>query len=262
MNSPYALFDENREAGGEITLSISEGISLNMIWCPPGEFMMGSSEQDIFWERGEIPKQLVRLSKGFWISRTPVTCDQWRPFMDFSPIYPSNPGDLPVAGMSWDSAKLFCGKLTTALQNQEILKEGESFNLPTEAQWEYACRAGTTTTWYFGNDPVDLKNHAWYMDLYSGLHPVGLKLANPWGFHDLYGNVAEWCLDNYRFAIQNKVGDLDPLFQTDDSLWAAKILRGGHFDSLAEQCRSADRYHAAVCNPMDDPTGLRVICVK
>src|SRR5204863_9535453 len=104
---------------------------------------------------------------------------------------------LPAEGMDWDLANAFCLALTTSLRHDGLLAANQVIDLPTEAQWEFACRAGTTSRWHFGDDAASLDEYAWYVGN-SGArkHPVGLKRPNPWGIHDLYGNVAEWCKDD------------------------------------------------------------------
>lgn len=220
---------------------------------------MGSPESDQYAMAQEFPQRRIRLTRGFWIGCTPVTCEQWEVCMDRIPRTISQKG-YPVAMMMWTTAQDFTIKLTALLQEMGILEAGQSFSLPSEAQWEYACRAGTTSSWYFGDDIALLEQHAFYRDN-NGFKtaPVGQKLPNPWGLHDLYGNVYEWCLDNRYGYMQQLDNTTDPVIQYDSALRVLKALRGGSWNSMADQCRSAYRNHSDVRNIMDDPTGVRLV---
>ncbi len=251
----------NRKAGESVTLSINEKVSLSMIWCPAGEFTMGSPKDDIAVDTDdEKIQRRVKLTKSFWIGTTPITCEQWLVFMKEPNFYKPRNG-TPAASMTWLDARKFCEKLTVNFQGQGILTEGQHIDLPTEAQWEYACRAGTTTTWYFGNDVKQLKEHAWYLENSKDVCVVGQKSPNQWGLYDLYGNVDEWCLDNYYSYVQQPNALIDPVIMYDNSYNALKMIRGGSYNSLSTQCRSAGRFSTNIINDMGDPIGLRVVCV-
>jgi formylglycine-generating enzyme required for sulfatase activity len=197
-------------------LAFSTAGSIPMIDIPAGEFLMGSDERDPDAHSDEMPQHLVRL-QGFSISQAPITQAQWRavamlPKVDcdlkLDPSYFT--GDsLPVERVSWHDAMEFCARLS--------IKTGEPITLPSEAQWEYVCRAGTTTSYAFGDT---LTNQ---MANYGGntTTPVGTYPANSWGLHDMHGNVWEWCLDNYHASYEGA--------PTDGSAW----VRG---DSLKKPC--------------------------
>lgn len=132
-----------------------------------------------------------RVTKGFYLGETPVTTAQWRAVL-------GGPGEgpepnLPVTGVSWDDAAAYCRALTARLD----VPAGMEVTLPTEQQWEHACRAGTTTRYYFGDDDSALADHAWFGDVApeAGPSPVAGKRPNPWMLYDMLGNVGEWCLD-------------------------------------------------------------------
>jgi formylglycine-generating enzyme required for sulfatase activity len=152
---------------------------IELVWCPPGEFWMGGGKS-----------RQVHLSHGFWIGKYPVTQKQWKVVMGSNPSFfkgsfltGANP-DRPVENVSWDGAQKFLGKL------------GSGYRLPTEAQWEYACWAGSTTAYWFGDDEAQLGDYAWFRENSGGkTHDVGRKKPNAWGIHDMQGNVWEWCQD-------------------------------------------------------------------
>jgi len=210
------------------------GIELEMIKIPAGTFTMGSDEYD-----GEKPKHQVKLQE-FYLGKYPVTQEQYQAVMGKNPSnFKDNPKN-PVEQVSWNDAQEFCKKL-----NQLIA--GKDFRLPTEAEWEYACRAGTQTRYYFGDDAAKLGDYGWY-DENSGskTHPVGQKKPNDWGLYDMSGNVWEWCEDPYHDSYANKPENIK---NNGNAIWSSsdaslRVLRGGSWFSLSGGCRSAYRYRA------------------
>jgi formylglycine-generating enzyme required for sulfatase activity len=177
---------------------------MKLVYIPPGDFMMGtpsnvyvpfgrisSVKNPIYGD--ELPQHPVKITKGFFMGQTEVTQAQWQAVMSNNPS--EFKGDnFPVENVSWYDAIEFCRKLSQ--------KEGRTYRLPTEAEWEYACRAGTITTFFFGDNLNDLGIYAWHYDNtdYTDngwMRPVMLKKPNPWGLYDLYGGVYEWCSDWY-----------------------------------------------------------------
>lgn len=190
---------------------------LPMIWCPAGEFVMGSPEiEEGRWQDEE--QHIVQLSQGFFLARTPVTQAQWKSVMGNNPS--RFIGELnPVERVSWDDAHEYLSKM-----NELFPVDGWEWGLPTEAEWEYACRAGTDAPYFFGDRDL-LGDYAWYYQNSSDTtHPVGEKLPNPWGFYDIVGNVWEWCQDVYG-----------PYYGDE------KVMRGGSWLRTAQRCRSAGR---------------------
>jgi formylglycine-generating enzyme required for sulfatase activity len=202
------------------------------------------------------------LTKGFWIAQTPITQQHWIEITHSTlPLFDHTAAGraLPAEGMQWDTARAYCRQLTVMLRREGVLAENQIIDLPTEAQWEFACRAGTTSRWHFGNNRAELGEYAWYAEN-SGAkkHRVGLKSPNPWGIYDLYGNVAEWCQDDL-FKYQDSE-EADPCHVKETGL--VKVTRGGDFSCPAVECRSASRGSCNRDNPFNEATGLRIICCE
>jgi len=205
------------------------------VWCPPGVFMMGSSPNEV--DRAEDETQhTVVLSRGFWLSKYEITQAQWEAVMGGNPSFFKG-ADLPVDGVTWDDAQAFIAKLNDTT--------GAGFRLPTEAEWEYACRAGTVTPFSFGT--TISTEHANYDGTYVYHHgsqgvfrnsttPVGAFPANAWGLHDMHGNVAEWCQDFY--GPYPKGPRADPKGPNDG---LDHVFRGGAWCYAPRYCRSAFR---------------------
>lgn len=202
-------------------------LNLTMVPIPGGHFTMGST----FGEGNEKPATEVTIRRPYWLGRTEVTQGQWEAMMG------SNPSNFkgtnrPVEQVSWDDAMAFCRKLTERERAAGRLPEGYVYTLPTEAQWEYACRAGTT-----GNYAGNLDAMGWYAsNSGSTTHPVGQKQANAWGLYDMHGNVWEWCLDGYANYPGGNV--TDPAAASPGS---NRVDRGGSWSNSADNCRSAGR---------------------
>ncbi len=208
----------------------TNSIGMTFVYIRPGTFMMGSPLSEIGRESNETQYQ-VTLTKGFYIQTTEVTQRQWRALMGNNPSDDSKCGDnCPVEQVSWDDVQEFIRRL-----NQ---KEGGSYRLPTEAEWEYACRAGTNTRFSFGNSDSQLSSYAWYdVNCDERIHPVAKKQPNVWCLYDMHGNVWEWCQDWYEDYPSGGVTDpAGPLSG------AARMHRGGGAGAYAKDCRSAYRY--------------------
>ena len=169
-------------------------LKLELIWIKPGTFMMGSPATEVGRNKAEGPQMIVTLTKGFWLGKTAVTQGQYEAFVGTNPSTFKDVGpDAPVEHVSWLDAMEFCKKLNARERAAGRLPAGYAYTLPTEAQWEYACRAGTT-----GPHAGNPETMAWHKEN-SGdtTHPVAQKTPNAWGLYDMYGNVLQWCADWY-----------------------------------------------------------------
>ena len=246
--------------GQNAIVPVTDTLEMVMIWCPTGEFFMGDPADvplDVPGRRN-LPQHRVHLTKEFWIGQTPVTQEVWLTFLARNTVTFRSGENLPANGMSWNHAHEFCDILTRHLREKGSLSETQQITLPHESQWEYACRAGTQTLWYFGDDEVMLKDHAWIWGTCPDVQPVAQKGTNPWGLYDLYGNVEEWCAnDIYSYT---PIEEVDPAYDGDDDL-RTKVTRGGSTDSLKSDCRSAHRGIHGMDNDWNEPTGVRIVCV-
>ena len=240
-------------------------LTLSMVPIPGGRFTMGSPEQEADRNDDEGPQREVEISP-FWMSKFEITWDQYdvwgegvdqlrrqlfslpqtprdllvdgvtkptEPYTDMS--FGMGKGNNPAICMTQHAARTFCQWLS--------VKTGRYYRLPTEAEWEYACRAGTKTAYSFGDDPSDLDLHAWYFDNSDGRYQeVGQKKPNPWGLHDMHGNAAEWVLDQYaeRYSDDAQPApEKDPL-RIPTTLYP-RVVRGGSWDDDPDRLRSAAR---------------------
>ena len=212
-------------------------INLVMLWCKPGTFMRGSPNGEAGRYDDETHHE-VTLTKGFYLGKYEVTQEQWEKVMG------SNPSNfkgatLPVEKVFWDDTMEFCKKLTQNEKKAGRLPEGSTYTLPTEAQWEYACRAGTTTAYSFGDEITPKQaNFSRNVDQTTA---VGIYPANAWGFHDLHGNVWEWCSDWYGsdlYAYDRSGKVSDPLGAPPGP---GRVFRGGSWSNVGRSLRSANR---------------------
>lgn len=224
------------------TVDLGNGISMEFVRIPSGMFTMGSPRTEKHRELDESPLTEVTISKRFLLGKYEVTQAQWKALMDTNPS--RFKGDqLPVERVSWNLAVTFCERLTERERAAGRLPDGYVFALPTEAQREYACRAGTQTRFHYGDDPdyLHLPQYAWYWtNSGSKTHPVGEKEPNVWGLYDMYGNVWEWCQDVYVNAYPGG-SVMDPL---GPETGAVRVIRGGGWEDFHRDCRSACRLRA------------------
>ncbi len=201
---------------------------LKMIEIPAGKFQMGS-EKGEDWEK---PVHAVQLD-GFEISATPISQAQYEAVMGRNPSRFEGP-DRPVEQVSWEDAMVFCEQLTNKAK-----VAGQRFILPTEAQWEYACRAGTDTEYSFADDEKDLGKYVWFEGNSSRqTQPVGQKEPNKWGLYDMHGNVWEWCLDWFADDYYGKSPEKNP---EGPDAGSGRVCRGGGWNDSPRSCRSAYR---------------------
>ena len=266
-------FDQNP---GDI---MTNSIGMKLVWIPPGDFMMGTSPPSSFSEArqyysSQAPKHQVKISKGFQMGAHEVTEAQWQSVMGTNPS-PFR-GDLPVVKVSWNDAIVFCNKLSEkeglepvyVIEEKEVLVRDSTkgllglgakpekrekvtivefhtaargYCLPTEAQWEYACRAGTRTRYSFGDNDSSLGEYAWH-ERNSGQtrRPVGQKQPNPFGLYDMYGNVWEWCSDWKDDGYYSKSPSVDP---QGPNTGTSRVLRGGSWTTTPGLfCLTAHRH--------------------
>ncbi|MDB6033276.1 MAG: hypothetical protein JWM16_3614 [Verrucomicrobiales bacterium] len=232
----------------------------DIVFISPNTFTLGSPSTEVGHQPDESPQTIVKLTHGFWMARFLVT---QRNYLDVMGSNPSGfPGDLdrPVEKVPWPDATNYYAKLTERDLLAGRIPPGSHYRLPTEAEWECAARAGTSTRFYYGDDPnvTSLTNHAWY-SANSGFtpRPVGQKLPNAWGLYDMAGNVWEWCQDWYGPYPGGTA--TDPQGPGPNAIgW--KVIRGGAWESFDLDCRSARRsFQAASPFISDFIIGFRVV---
>jgi formylglycine-generating enzyme required for sulfatase activity len=245
--------DKSVTAGFALTAKASDvlanSVGMKLVYVPAGSFMMGSSdsaaqlagqydkkEKDF---ANEFPQHPVRISKGFWMGQTEVTQGQYKSVMNAQPwsgkAYVQADANNPAVYVSWDDAAAFCRKLSQ--------QEGRNYRLPTEAEWEYTCRAGTTTRFSFGDSDSSVGDYAWFDGNADKVgqdyaHPVGQKKPNHWGIYDMQGNVFEWCSDFYDEKYYSSGPSVDP---NGPSSGISHSLRGGSWDDGASRLRCSYR---------------------
>jgi len=248
-NNPTAWADSNGDGIADEYENTIEVINLNnvtftFVSIPSGTFGMGSSTGDL----DEDPPHTITITKGFQILKYEVTQAQWEVVMGSNPSH-FDSDNKPVETVSWDDCQSFISRLNE-------LDPDHIYRLPTEAEWEYACRAGSTTIYSYGDDSAQLGQYAWYDDNSNDkTHPVGEKKPNTWGMYDMHGNVLEWCQDWYDSDYYENSPGTDPQGPNSGS---DRVIRGGCWINFAAFCRSA-------CRSKNDPydwsrnIGLRLL---
>jgi len=270
--------------------SITNSIGMKLVLIPPGEFMMGSPEElieeeakahgDDAWYKdhvpGEGPRHRVRITKPFYLGVTKVTQEEYQRVMDSNPSLFSATGKgkdkvagqdtkrFPVENVTWDEAVEFCRKLSKMPEEKAA---GRSYRLPSEAQWEYACRAGSTGRFSFTSgrggmlkeyEEPEVPEYGWFNANAGGMtHAVGLKRANAWGLYDMHGDVWELCQDWYDMDYYAKSATDDPTGPVGGS---HRVNRGGSWRNYAWVCRSASRSYS-IPGDRYDYLGFRVSLV-
>jgi len=242
----------------EQDIDLGNGVKMTLVLIPAGEFMMGSPEKptpeetarlyggERAWYEDEGPEHRVRLTTPFWIGKYEVTQSQWKSVMRTDPSRCLGAGN-PVEQVSWEDCQVFLNKL-----NQRRARG--AFGLPTEAQWEYACRAGAAAQFHFGNAAGALSDYGWWTGNAEGrAHPVGCRKPNPWSLYDMTGNLWEWCNDWYGSYAEHR--QVDPRGASDGSL---RVKRGGCWHLASGSCRSADR-DSGPPSRRTDQLGFRVV---
>ena len=228
------------QVGATLQVELLDGETMTFCYCPAGSFTMGSPASEEY--RNESERQVeVRLGQGFWMAQTECTQEQWHSIMSKNPSQQKGSKGLPVENVSWENVEAFISRLNQIAR----LPPGLTLALPTEAQWEYACRAGSMTAYAFG-DTFDGEQGNFKSDLSYGttkkttppsrIVKVGSYAPNAWGLHDMHGNVHEWCKDAWDGA-SNLPGGTDPVGTAGE----LRMNRGGSWLSTANICRSAKR---------------------
>ncbi|OYW24486.1 MAG: hypothetical protein B7Z55_02045, partial [Planctomycetales bacterium 12-60-4] len=234
----------------EKEIELPGGTKLALVLIPPGVFQMGSSKDDLARfvadansngdtfaaERipSEGPQHLVTISRPFYLGKFEVTRGQWHSVMDGNPSQAADDSQLPIDQVSWNDIQQFLERLNASGKSSDL-----TFALPTEAQWEFACRAGTTTPWCDAKDEEGLQSHSWFKSNSGGTtHTVGMLPPNALGVHDVHGNVWELCADWFAADAYQAVGTVDPRGPATGKM---RVRRGGGWGSQATNCRSATR---------------------
>lgn len=216
----------------------------------PATFVMGSKTGTA----NERPQREVQL-RPFMISKYEVTQELYERVTGKNPSKWKGKRNS-VEMVSWDEANAFADQLNKLLMQEKIMSDKEEFRLPSEAEWEYCCRAGTTTAYSFGDNPGDLGQFAWFHGNAKGNDPpVGAKKPNPWGLYDMHGYVWEWCLDSWQPNYEGATNDGSPKKVRDAK---ERVLRGGSWADEAEQARSAYRHHLPA-SERSDAVGFRLV---
>jgi formylglycine-generating enzyme required for sulfatase activity len=241
-------------------------LKMKSVWCPPGFVTMEqvealeepatkkdeTADDDSIGEPAPEPRKRtaitpvkVFVTKGYWLGKFEVTQSEWKQVMATEPWQgkecTKEGDDFPATCVTWGEAIEFCRKLTELEQKAGRVPGGWEYTLPTEAQWERACRAGTKTNFSFGDEESKLGEYAWFSDNAARAgeeyaHRVGQKKPNPWGLHDMHGDVREWCRDWYGVKLP---GGREPEVTKGGAL---RVIRGGSWSNVARGCRSAERF--------------------
>ena len=217
---------EKPEPGLPVSFEIEDSVSLDMLWAPAGSFNVGNRDSPV----------LIEIPQGFWLGKIPITQRVYESIMGLNPSYFAKEGQgLPVEQVSWVDAQSFCVELTNLLP--EGLDESFEFRLPRESEWVYACRAGNDSNYSYGDNERMFGQYGWYSGN-SGGQPrePGQKRPNPWGFHDMHGNVWEWCYDRDDAFASRLINDLKG-----EEREEVRAIRGGGWSSLVYACRIANR---------------------
>ncbi|HLY07666.1 MAG TPA: SUMF1/EgtB/PvdO family nonheme iron enzyme [Planctomycetota bacterium] len=218
------LEEAHRPAKITILLSEASGVKVDFVLIKRGTFTMGDAQG-----AGDEKPHPVTIARDFWMQTTEMTQAEWAAVMGTKPWMSNSVPHLPVEGVSWEDTQKFFEKLQPMIKEQLA---GRRASLPTEAEWEYACRAGTQTRWWFGNDESQFDQYGWSSKSgVRGPQPVGQKPANAWGLYDMMGNLAEWCSDPYGAVDEKAAADSVQL----------RCLRGGSWNDRPSTCRSSSR---------------------
>jgi formylglycine-generating enzyme required for sulfatase activity len=240
--------------------SLPGGATMEFVWIYPGAFLMGSPDGEIGRYSDEGPQHEAEISQGFYLGKYEITQEQWESVQGTRPwsgqdLVEEDP-EHPAVFISWNAVQNFIRLLNEAAG-------ADVYRLPTEAEWEYAARAGSGTRWSFGDDADELDEHAWYRTtaLEAGedyAHQVGLKRPNPWGLHDMHGNVWEWIQDRYANDYYSRSPVLDP---AGPLTGLSRVIRGGDFRLRTQDARSARRFRFSPSSRIN-VIGARLVLIQ
>jgi len=266
ISTPTPTSTPTPDNPSELTVMLPDNIPLELVRIPAGTFMMGSPDDEIGrWEPNETQHQ-VTITKDFYFGKYAVTQAQYQAVMNVNPSYFQNKPSNPVEQVSWYDVVQFCNELSKKDGLTQVYDESSwtanwaanGYRLPTEAEWEYACRAGTTTRFYWGDDPsyTEINDYCWYGENNSlyGSQEVGQKIPNAYGLFDMSGNLHYWCHDRWQVQYTENV-ITDP--GGPDS-GRNRVYRGGHWGGIARYCRSASR-HYGLPDIKSDKIGFRLL---
>lgn len=253
-------------AGQPAPRVLTNSVGMRLAEIPAGAFEMGSQDRRLPKQKTLTPHR-VQITTSFWIGTHEVTQGEYHRVLGSNPSQFSQAGGLrdrvrgvetdrlPVDSVSWHDAKEFCLRLTQLPAERQ---KGRSYRLPTEAEWEYACRGGSKKTWCYGNEVRTLRQYGWYRrrETMQRTHIVGERRSNRFGLYDMYGNVWEWCSDFYEAEYYSHSPLVDP---QGPSQGFSRVIRGGGWDSPAGNCTNANR-NSDPPQIADQDTGFRVVC--
>jgi len=254
-------------ADSEGPTAATNSVGMTLIPIASGTFKMGSPKSEPARSHAREEQVEVTISQPFLMSDTEVTQEQWTKVMGNSPwegavsnSFAKKGKRYPAVSVSWEEAMAFCKALTDSERAAGRIASDVAYSLPTEAQWEYACRAGTTDAYSYGHDPSQLSDVAWWGGVSGSgnaaseryAHEVGTRKPNAWNLFDMHGNVSEWCLDGYKDKLP---GGKDPLAPASGF---SRVVRGGNWESESSGCRSAYRDEASLAR-RGYSMGFRVI---
>jgi formylglycine-generating enzyme required for sulfatase activity len=243
-------------AGNRFYRALLQSPPTNMVFIPPNTFELGSPTNEVGRASDEGPQTAVIITHGFWMGKYEVTQREYLGVVGANPSFFVGDPNRPVETVSWLDATNYCAKLTEQDLAAGRIPPGSHYRLPTEAEWEYACRAGTTTPYFFGDDASKLSEYAWYeQNSDFKYQKVGKKKPNPWGLYDIYGNVVEWVLDQYDPDFYKQCatnGEANDPWNKATKPYPHSA-RGGSWDDDAGMCRSDVRRGSDRSWKMQDP---------
>lgn len=257
-SNPYVLLDwDSPNSPKRFYQAIYNPDPARLVYIPAGSFTLGSPNSEPDRETDEGPQTQVFFTRSFFMSKTEVSQRNYLDVVSNNPSYFTGNNSRPVEQVSWTDATNYCALLTARERQAGRIDYQWHYRLPTEAEWEYACRAGSTTRYSFGDDLTEIRlgNYAWF-DANASASPqiVASKIPNPWGLFDMHGNLWEWCADWYAASYPGG----PRTHPTGPQTGTYKVLRGGAYNSNRLLCRSANRHYASPSERLPN-IGFRIV---